>query len=544
MTNKPVFLTIATQPFFDQKPGTSGLRKKVTVFQQPHYLQNFVQAIFNTLPMAGKGLVLGGDGRYFNRIALQIIIKMAAANGVSQLWIGKEGLLSTPAASMLIRQYQAFGGMILSASHNPGGIEGDFGLKFNMPHGGAAPEKITAHFYANSQILDNYRIADYPDIELSVPGQYALGEMKIEVIDSIYDYTACMAKLFDFAAIQRWFAEGHTLCFDAMHAVSGPYAKHLFEQVLGAPAGSVIHAVPQEDFAGQPPDPNPIHALQLVNQMFGSNAPDIGAASDADADRNMIIGQGLLVVPGDSLAILTAHAHLIPGYQRGIKGVARSMPTSCAVDRVAKAMNLPVYETPTGWKFFSGLLEEGRITLCGEESYGTGSDHIREKDGIWAILFWLNILAVTGKSVVQLVEEHWAQFGRHYYSRHDFEAIPLPAAESVMQHLRQQMNTLTEYTLPGFHMADDFSYCDPIDGAHTTQQGIRILFKNGSRIIYRLSGTGTDGAILRIYLERYVQDTTQMHQPEQEALAELIALSRSLANLAYLINRQIPTVVV
>jgi phosphoglucomutase len=536
--------TIQITPFSDQKPGTSGLRKKVSVFQQPHYLESFVQAIFNTLPMAGKTLILGGDGRYFNQKAIQIIIRMAAASGVSRLWVGKEGLLSTPAASMLIRQYQAFGGIILSASHNPGGIDGDFGIKFNMHHGGPAPESITEHFYANSRILTQYTIAENAEIDLSILGCHTVGKMRVEVIDSVQDYTRCMEQLFDFNAIRQWFIQGHTLQFDAMHAVAGPYAQYIFETVLGAPVGSVINAIPKEDFAGQHPDPNPAHASQLVRCLFGENAPDLGAASDGDADRNMIVGQGIIVTPSDSLAILAAHAHRIPGYQQGLKGIARSMPTSCAVDAVAKKLGLASYETPTGWKFFSNLLEAGHITLCGEESYGTGSNHIREKDGIWAVLYWLNILASTGKSVLQLVEEHWAQFGRHYYSRHDFEAIPLSAAEAVMQHLRSHIVTLNEHILPNFHMADEFSYVDPVDGTYTAQQGIRILFKNGARIIYRLSGTGTQGATLRIYLERYVKDTTHMTQPVQSMLAELITLSQKLAHLTALTGRQAPTVVV
>lgn len=538
------FYRVSTQPFHDQKPGTSGLRKKVSVFQQPHYLQNFVQAIFNTLPLAGKALVLGGDGRYFNWEAIQIIIKMAAANGIRHLLVGQHGLLSTPVASMLIRQYQAFGGIILSASHNPGGVEGDFGIKFNMGHGEPAPEKMTDAFYAQSQTLLQYAIADEGDIDLHLLGHYAMGDMIIEIIDSVQDYTQCMARLFDFDAIRRWFAAGHTLRFDAMHAVSGPYAQHIFEAVLGARPGSVMHAIPQEDFAKQHPDPNPTHAAHLVACMYGADASDLGAASDGDGDRNMIVGPGVLVTPSDSLAILTAYAHYIPGYQRGLAGVARSMPTSCAVDAVAKNRGIAMYETPTGWKFFSNLLDAGRITLCGEESYGTGSDHIREKDGIWAVLFWLNILASTGKSVVQIVEEHWAQFGRHYYSRHDFEGLALADADAVMQHLREQITTLTAYTLPHFDMADDFSYVDPVDGSYTAHQGIRILFKSGARIIYRLSGTGTEGATLRIYLERYVNDVSQMQQPTQEALAELIILARELANLGPLTGRQEPTVIV
>lgn len=535
--------TITTEPFHDQKPGTSGLRKKVRVFEQPHYLQNFVQAIFNTVPVRGKALVLGGDGRYFNREAIQIIIKMAVANGVARLLVGLDGLLSTPATSVLIRQYQAFGGIILSASHNPGGVDGDFGIKFNVANGGPAPEKITDAFYVRSQQISQYQIADIADIALDEPGVYQLGQTQLEVIDSVPVYASLMEQLFDFPAIARWFAAGHTIRFDAMHAAGGPYARYIFETMLGASEGSVVHAIPLQDFGGQHPDPNPAYATELIARMSAPTAPDMGAASDGDADRNMIVGQGFVVTPSDSLAIMTAYADHIPAYQAGLSGVARSMPTSCAVDMVAKAMQIPVYETPTGWKFFGNLLDAGKITLCGEESYGTGSNHIREKDGVWAVLFWLNILAGTGKSVAEIVHEHWARFGRHYYSRHDYEAINTTAAANVIQYLRSRISMLTEYTLPDFEMADDFSYVDAVDGTHALHQGIRVLFKNGARIVYRLSGTGTEGATLRIYLERYVADASLMHMPTQEALAELIDLSRKLADLPLLTGRQAPTVI-
>lgn len=536
--------TINTKPYQDQKPGTAGLRKKVNVFQQPHYLENFVQATFETLSIAGKTLVLGGDGRYFNAIALQRIIKMAAANGVKHLWVGQHGWLSTPAESLLIRQYHAFAGFTLSASHNPGGVEGDFGIKLNLADGGAAPESTTDEIYQGSQIITQYKIMEAPDIDLSHLGQQQLGQMTVEVVDSVETYAAYMETLFDFSLIRQWFNSGHTFYFDAMHAVSGPYAQLIFEQRLGAAKGSVLNAIPREDFAGLHPDPNPTYATELIALMFGEQKRDLGAASDGDADRNMIVGPEMVVTPSDSLAIMVSYAHYIPAYKKGLVGVARSMPTSSAVDQVASVLQIPLYETPTGWKFFSRLLEAGRITLCGEESYGTSSDHIREKDGIWAVLFWLNILAVTGKTVKEIVESHWAQFGRTYYSRHDFEAISLSDAKAVMSHLRHQIQTLSRDNLPNFYMADEFFYVDPITGERSENQGIRILFRNGDRIIYRLSGTGTEGATLRIYLERYIGDTAAIYQPTQFVLSELIHISRNLANLLELTGRDTPTLIV
>lgn len=535
---------IDTQPFQDQKPGTAGLRRKVSVFQQPHYLENFVQAIFNTISIKDKSLVLGGDGRYFNQIAIQRIIKMAAANGVKYLWVGQHGWLSTPAASLLIRQYQAFSGLVLSASHNPAGIKGDFGIKLNLADGGAAPESVTEAIYAHSKTLKHYRQLEVADINLKELGCYQVGEMTVEVIDSITAYANYMETIFDFPLIQQWFASGHTLWFDAMHAISGPYAQRIFEKMLGAAVGSVMNAIPQEDFAGFHPDPNPTYATELIAKMEGKEKRDLGAASDGDADRNMIIGPEILVSPSDSLAILAAHAQYIPAYKNGLKGIARSMPTSSAVDKVAQALQIPLYETPTGWKFFSRLLEAGLVTLCGEESYGTSSDHIREKDGIWAVLFWLNILAATKKTVKEMVRAHWQRFGRHYYTRHDFEPIPLTDAEKLMAQLLERIQTSTVKNLPFFLKADEFTYTDPVTGENSKKQGIRILFENGDRIVYRLSGTGTHGATLRIYIERYIADPSTINASSQEVLEDLIRLSRQLANLSGLIDRDIPTLII
>ena len=536
--------SIPTRAYLDQKPGTSGLRRKVSVFQQPHYLENFVQSIFNTISIQDKTLVLGGDGRYFNEIALQRIIKMAAANGVKYLWIGQYGWLSTPAASLLIRQYQAYSGLILSASHNPGGVEGDFGIKLNLSDGGAAPESVTEAIYAHSQTLTYYKQLEVADVPLNELGRYQLGEMTIEVVDSITAYACYMEKIFDFPLIRQWLNSDHALWFDAMHAISGPYAQRIFEKMLGADVGSVINAIPQEDFAGQHPDPNPTYATELMEKMAGKDRRDLGAASDGDADRNMIIGPDMLVSPSDSLAILTAYAHYIPAYKTGLKGIARSMPTSRAVDKVASALQIPLYETPTGWKFFSRLLEAGLVSLCGEESYSASSDHIREKDGIWAVLFWLNILALTNKTVKEIVQLHWQRFGRHYYTRHDFEAIALADAEKLMEHLLHRIQTMSVENLPFFLKAEEFTYTDPVTDEYSTKQGVRILFENGDRIIYRLSGTGTEGATLRIYLERYIADPSLMGQSSQHVLSDLIHLSRQLVNLVAIIGRDTPTLII
>ena len=539
-------LTISTAPIAGQKPGTSGLRKKVTVFQQPHYLENFVQSIFATVPaLQGGVLVLGGDGRFYNRVAVQTILKMAAANGVARVLVGQGGLLSTPAASCVIRKHAATGGIILSASHNPGGPDGDFGIKYNISNGGPAPEKITDAIFAATQQMQEYRISDAADIPLDVCGRYTLDGMQIDVIDPVADYAELMQQIFDFDAIRAWFAQGHRIHFDAMSAASGPYAKHILEDLLGAPAGSVVNAVPLEDFGGHHPDPNPAHATDLIAAMVAPDAPEFGAASDGDADRNMIVGRNFLVSPSDSLAIMAAQATLIPAYKSGISGIARSMPTSCAADAVAKALGVPCYETPTGWKFFGNLLDAGRATLCGEESYGSGSNHVREKDGVWAVLFWLNLLAATGKRVEEIVQAHWQRFGRHYYSRHDYEALDTGIANALMQALRERVDSLAGQTLNGLMVAkaDDFAYDDPVDGSVSRQQGIRVIFDNGARVVYRLSGTGTEGATLRVYLEWFEADPAGHVVPVQEKLAGLVAIARELAGIGERTGRSGPDVI-
>ncbi|MBS1170068.1 MAG: alpha-D-glucose phosphate-specific phosphoglucomutase [Burkholderiaceae bacterium] len=527
--------TIRTQVFAGQQPGTSGLRKKVTVFQQPGYLENFVQSIFDSLQgCAGQMLVLGGDGRFHNRQAVQTILKMAAANGIGRVLVGQGGILSTPAVSCVIRKRQAFGGIILSASHNPGGADGDFGIKYNIGNGGPAPEKITEAIYARTQAISEYRISDAPDIDLDRLGACAVDGMAVEVIDPVADYAEQMSQLFDFDAIRKLFAGGFTMRFDAMSAVSGPYATAILERMLGAPRGSVMHGQPLEDFGGHHPDPNPAHAAELIDLMSGEQAPDFGAASDGDADRNMIVGQKLAVTPSDSLAILAANATVAPGYKNGIAGIARSMPTSCAADRVAEALGVPCFETPTGWKFFGNLLDAGKVTLCGEESYGTGSSHIREKDGLWAVLFWLNLLAASGKSVRELVQQHWARFGRNYYSRHDYEGIATERANALMDGLRAQLPAMKGQML-GSHrveLADDFHYADPVDGSVSSHQGVRIVFDDGARIVFRLSGTGTSGATLRVYFEKYEPDSSQHDLPTQQALADLVAIAEQIAGIA------------
>ncbi len=538
--------TISTQPFSDQKPGTSGLRKKVPAFQQAHYLENFVQSIFDSIAAPqGATLVLGGDGRYYNRAAIQIILKMAAANGYGRVIVGQGGILSTPAASCVIRKYKTHGGIILSASHNPGGLDGDFGIKYNSSNGGPATETVTEAIYARSKIIDQYRILDAADVAIDVVGESKLGEMSVQVIDAVSDYAELMESLFDFAAIRTLLASGFRISFDAMHAVNGPYATEILQRRLGAVAGSVINAVPLEDFGGGHPDPNLTYAHELVEIMYGDNAPDFGAASDGDGDRNMILGKKFFVTPSDSLALLAANATLVPAYKKGLAGVARSMPTSAAVDRVARQLKIPCYETPTGWKFFGNLMDAGKVTLCGEESFGTGSDHVREKDGLWAVLFWLNILAVRKQPVEAIVREHWAHFGRNVYSRYDYEGLPTEAANGVMQHLRASFAALTgkaygKYTV---QMCDDFSYTDPVDGSVSKNQGVRILFSDGSRIIFRLSGTGTEGATLRIYLEAYEADATRHHLDAQIALAELISIALQVSELRERTGREQPTVI-
>lgn len=537
--------TVATKPIEGQQPGTSGLRKSVTTFQQPGYLENFVQSIFDSLEeRAGKTLVVGGDGRYYNQTAVQIILKMAAANGFGRVLVGQRGILSTPALSCVIRKHGAYGGIVLSASHNPGGPDGDFGIKYNIGNGGPAPEKITEAIYAGTQRISKYRISDAADIDLASLGTAQLDDMQVEVIDSVADYAELMQQLFDFGAIRNLFASGFRMCFDGMSAVSGPYAKTILVDMLGAPASTLINGEPLEDFGGLHPDPNPVNASQLIDIMNGADAPDFGAASDGDADRNMVVGRNFAVSPSDSLAVLAANATLVPGYRKGIAGIARSMPTSTAADRVAKALGVPCYETPTGWKFFGNLLDAGKVTLCGEESYGTGSDHIREKDGVWAVLFWLNLLAVTGKSVEALVRESWLRFGRSYYSRHDYEAIDSADAAALMKNLREKLPSLAGQTLKGYRIefADDFSYTDPVDGSVSQKQGVRIVFTDGSRIVFRLSGTGTQGATLRVYLEKFMDDIEKIAQPTQETLADLIALADEIAEIRTRTGMQEPTV--
>ncbi|MCB5207427.1 alpha-D-glucose phosphate-specific phosphoglucomutase [Methylovorus mays] len=537
---------VASQPYQDQKPGTSGLRKRVPVFQQVHYLQNFVQSIFDTIQAApGATLVLGGDGRYYNRQAIQIILKMAAANGFGRVLVGQGGILSTPAASCVIRKYKTFGGIILSASHNPGGPDGDFGIKYNMENGGPATETVTEAIYARSKVISEYRIVDAADVALDVIGESQLGNMVVQVIDAVADYAELMESLFDFPAIRSLLTSGFRLKFDAMHAVTGPYAREILVKRLGASADSVMNAVPLEDFGQGHPDPNLTYAHELVEIMYGDNAPEFGAASDGDGDRNMILGDHFFVTPSDSLALMAANARLIPAYAAGIAGVARSMPTSAAVDRVAEELGIPCYETPTGWKFFGNLMDAGKVTLCGEESFGTGSDHVREKDGLWAVLFWLNILAIKRQPVATLVKRHWRQFGRNVYSRHDYENLPTEAAQGVMTLLRDSFNGLPGQRFGRYTIAscDDFSYTDPIDGSLSTKQGVRILFEDGSRIVFRLSGTGTEGATLRIYLEAYEPDSAKHDLDAQDALGDMIKIALTISELAIKTGRDTPTVI-
>jgi phosphoglucomutase len=538
--------TVSTQHFNDQKPGTSGLRKRVPVFQQPHYLENFVQSIFDSIAAPqGSALVLGGDGRYYNREAIQIILKMAAANGFGRVLVGRGGILSTPAASCVIRKHKTFGGIILSASHNPGGPEGDFGIKYNVTNGGPAPEKVTEAIFARSKQIAEYRIFEAADVALDELGVSDLGGMQVEVIDPVSDYAELMASLFDFEAIRALLASGFRIKFDAMHAVTGPYAREILERRLSAPAGSVMNAEPLPDFGNGHPDPNLTYAHELVDIVYGDNAPDFGAASDGDGDRNMILGKGFFVTPSDSLAILAANATLVPGYKSGLAGIARSMPTSAAADRVAQALGIPCFETPTGWKFFGNLMDAGKVTLCGEESFGTGSDHVREKDGLWAVLFWLNILAVRKQPVEAIVREHWAKFGRNVYSRHDYEGLPTDAANGLMKHLHDSFADLQGKQLGSYEVlfCDDFSYTDPVDGSISTGQGVRIGFTDGSRIVFRLSGTGTEGATLRIYLEAYEPDVAQHHLDAQAALAELIEIAGGVSQLRTRTGREQPTVI-
>jgi phosphoglucomutase len=492
--------TVPTRPFDDQKPGTSGLRKKVGVFAQPHYLENFVQAVFDTTDFAGETVVLGGDGRFHNDVAISTILAMAAANGVKRVLVGQGGLFSTPAVSCAIRKHRAAGGIVLSASHNPGGPDGDFGIKVNVANGGPAPEKVTDAIFARSRALSAYRIAEAGSVDLSRLGAEHIGDMVVEVIDPVADYAALMESLFDFAAIARLFESGFRMRYDAMHAVTGPYAHAIIEGRLGAPAGTVVNGTPLPDFGGGHPDPNLTYAPELVACMNGPDAPDLGAASDGDGDRHMILGRNVFVSPSDALAILAANTDCVPGYAGRLSGVARSMPTSRAADRVAEALGVGCYETPTGWKFFGNLLDSGRITLCGEESFGAGSDHVREKDGLWAVLYWLNMLAARGESVGDIVRGHWRRFGRDLYCRHDYEGLDQKAADGLIQRLRDIAPRLAGAEVEGLRVtaADDFAYTDPVDGATSRHQGVRVLFGDGARIVYRLSGTGTSGATLRM----------------------------------------------
>jgi phosphoglucomutase len=538
--------TVTTKPYLDQKPGTSGLRKKVPVFQQEHYAENFIQSIFDALDgFEGKTLVIGGDGRFYNREVIQMAIAMAAANGFGKVMVGQGGILSTPAASHVIRKYKTFGGIILSASHNPGGPHEDFGIKYNAGNGGPAPEKLTDAIFEKTKVISSFKIADIATVDIDKIGTVEAGGMTVEVIDPVADYAELMESLFDFDAIRANFKYGFRMRFDAMHAVTGPYAKEILERRLGAPNGTCRNFKPLEDFGGHHPDPNLVHAKHLYDEMMGPDAPDFGAASDGDGDRNLIIGKGIFVTPSDSVAMLAANAHLAPGYKAGLKGIARSMPTSGAADRVAEKLGIGIYETPTGWKFFGNLLDAGMATICGEESAGTGSSHVREKDGLWAVLLWLNILAVRGENAKQIVTEHWATYGRNYYSRHDYEEVETDRANALVDELRAKLGSLPGTSVRGMKIAsaDDFAYHDPVDGSVSKNQGIRVLFEGGSRVVFRLSGTGTSGATLRVYIERYEPDTSRHDLDTQEALADLIAAADDIAGIRSHTGRAKPSVI-
>lgn len=541
---------IQTTPFTDQRPGTSGLRKKTSVFVQPNYLENFVQAVLNTVKeiagseLSSHTLVVGGDGRYYNQPAAQTILRMAAANGVGRVLVGRDALLSTPAASAVIRRQGALGGLVLSASHNPGGPNEDFGIKYNVSNGGPAPGAITERIYQHTLVIKEYFTLDERDVDIKHERTFHLANTEIVVINPLTDYTAVLEELFDFDALRALFSSGFRMQFDAMHAVTGPYAHDILEQRLGATVGTVINGTPLEDFGGHHPDPNLAHAKELVAHLNGPDAPDFGAACDGDGDRNLILGRNFFVTPGDSLALISEHAQsAIPGYRQGLAGVARSMPTSTAVDRVAEELKVPCYETPTGWKFFGNLMDAGLCTICGEESFGTGSNHVREKDGLWAVLCWLSILATTSKPVSEVVQDHWRHFGRSYYQRHDYEALDLKAATEMVDALRAQLPTLVGSQAAGSRIAvaDDFSYTDPVDQSVSAGQGIRLLLEDGSRIVVRLSGTGTEGATLRLYVERYLRDGGE--GVLEDVLAPLVQAAKEMLKLRERTGREEPTVI-
>lgn len=537
---------IPTQPFPDQKPGTAGLRKRVRVFKQPHYLENFIQAVLESLDdLQGATLIVGGDGRHYNPEAIQIVLRMAAAHGIGCVILGQGGLLSTPAASHLIRRYKACGGFLLTASHNPAGPDGDFGIKFNVKNGGQASETITEAIYRRACTLDAYEIAELPAIDLNHLGVHQFGDMKVEIIDPVADYAALMEEIFDFDAIATLLRGPFRMRFDAMHGITGPYAHRILVERLGAPDDALVNAKSLPDFGGGHPDPNLTYARDLVDAVVHGNTLDFGAASDGDGDRNMILGRGCFVSPGDSLAVLLAHMRRIPGYRDGLRGVARSMPTSRAVDHVARHLDLPCFETPTGWRFFCNLLDAGRINLCGEESFGTGSSHVREKDGLWAVLFWLNLLAVLKQPLADILTGHWQAYGRHYYARHDYDGLEKTVADAIMDELRDRCEELNGQAVGGLRVsqADEFSYHDPIDGSESQHQGLRVVFGDAARIVLRRSGTGTRGATLRLYLERFEQQASELDRSPSDKLAPLADIAEELAGIRRHSDRDCPSLV-
>ncbi|MDB4844031.1 alpha-D-glucose phosphate-specific phosphoglucomutase [Hellea sp.] len=538
--------TIQTTYFDDQKPGTSGLRKKTKVFTKKNYLENYVQCLFNSIPeLIGGTLVLGGDGRYFNKEAIQKIVGMASANGVSKVILGCDGLLSTPAVSCIIRKYKADAGIVLSASHNPGGIEGDFGIKLNGSNGGPVSEQITNKIYEQTKLIKNYKIVQDVHINLNILGLFDFMGMTIEIIDSVNDYANLMNSIFDFNAIKALFSTEFTFCFDAMNAVTGPYANEIFINRLGAPATSIINSTPKEDFGGLHPDPNHRNAGEIFSMMFDGDNVDFAACSDGDGDRSIVLGKKTFVSPSDSLALLTANATLIKKYKDGILGVARSVPTSKAVDLVAKKLNIKCYETPTGWKFFGNLIDNQLITFCGEESAGAGSNHIREKDGIWAVLMWLNIIAVTKLNIPQLINKHWKEFGRHYYSRHDYEEIEESKAIYIFRAIEEKLSTLRGFVFGDetVSSAEIFTYKDPVDKSISENQGIVIELEGSSRIVIRLSGTGTAGATLRIYFEKYVNPEENLYQDTQMVLSNLINIANEITQIKDLLGKDFRKVI-